>query len=375
MIQETENWRNSSKRVTLALIRNKANEFLDKGVLPAAVEYVLQAICLKREAPKSQVNDIAVITVDQPTLVYLPMSERLSIPSKNLIDGYSEWYSYCEDQVSVSHSLDSSKVHIGDFDKTSSTAESLTKLVTSIFEKANVSASDSSKPSHRILILDSLGSLFSNSDILCEMLNLAHFLSAKKNTADVKLTVIGIMRQSQNHNALGNYPSSFDSIFDIDVAVSQLATREGNSIASNLHLTRNFVRLDCRRRKPSGRVQFESTTSLMEWEQIQLIDTQLTSAVSEKNSKNNNEQDLSERLAEHGLSFRLSLSSKEREVRAAAGLPYLHRNEKLADSALQLHPANLQLDQTQPRVHADSGHLSDDSSDLSDEEDLFSEDV
>ncbi|PXF48104.1 hypothetical protein BWQ96_02056 [Gracilariopsis chorda] len=375
MIQENVNRRNSSNSATLALIRNREDDFLDKGVLPAAVEYVLQEICLKRVAPDFRADHIAVISIDQPTLVYHPMSERLSIPLNSLIDGFSEWYSYRENTVSVPYSLDSSKVHIGDFDKTSRIVDNLAKLVASIFEKVDVSTSNPSEPSHRILILDSLGSLFSESDIFGEILSLVHLLSATKNNVDVKLTVIGIIRQSQTHSTLGKYPSSFDSIFDIDVTVSQIATREGNSDPLGPHPSRNFVRLDCRRRKPSGRVQFERTTSLMAWDKNQLIDTKPASEVSENKSKSNSEQDLSLRLAEHGLSFRLSLSSKEREVRAAAGLPYLHRDEKLADSALKLHPANLRLDQPQSRRHPDSERLSDDSSDESDEEELFSEDV
>lgn len=69
-----------------------------------------------------------------------------------------------------------------------------------------------------------------------------------------------------------------------------------------------------------------------------------------------------------GLSFRVGVTTQEREVRAAVGLSYLHRDEQLADSALVLHPRVLQIGTHS--VDEDT----DDSAD-SEEEELFSEDV
>ncbi|KAI0566612.1 Elongator complex protein [Gracilaria domingensis] len=361
----------SSSLSSITIIRNDGQSYLDKVIVPAVAEYVLNELCIKRSSAGPRSASIVLLSIRQPASVYNSLRKRLRIPSSNIIDAYSEWYSFGEQKEEQQFSLGrTNRVSIGDWDSSSRTSELLAEYILDIFEEE--------KESSRILLIDSLALLFPGQEIFDELLNLSDRLLSKPNSGNdeqTKLTIVGILDQIQNHRAVVQFPESLNAICDTNVSVSQVENRKGKSATAHGSQPRNFVRLDIWRRKPSGRVHFETVTALVAWDEkcLSQLETKLNAA-DNSSTKQADAQDLAQTLSEHGLSFRVSLTSKEREVRAAAGLPYLHKDEKLADSALQLHPANLQVAEECSSTQWPE-RSSDDSADESEEEELFSEDV
>ncbi|CAN8070676.1 unnamed protein product [Agarophyton chilense] len=358
---------------TLIIVRGKEQNYLDKGVIPAVAEHILEHLCKKQSSSRPESVSIVLLLVRQPASVYDSLCKRLSIPPYNVLDAYSEWYSFqCREKEPQLISDPRKKVHLGDCDTGSKLSTVVADYMKDLFKEEKVT--------NRIVLIDSLDLLFPGEDIFNEILNLSDLLSSFHTTANKeqsKLAIVGILGQAQHHPAIVKYPKSLDAICDTSVCVSQVPTCDGKPSPPGSGDERDLIRLDIWRRKPSGRVHFEYVTGVMHWDEYKLSGTETKlNAADDAAAKQSEERDLARTLAEHGLSFRLSLNSKEREVRANAGLPYLHKDEKLADSAHALHPTYLQVTEESNSSHGlTKEYSSDECSDESDEEELFSEDV
>lgn len=138
---------------------------------------------------------------------------------------------------------------------------------------------------------------------------------------------------------------------------------------------RELVEMHVCRRKKSGRVSIERLIGKMNWKEGLM--TSVNKVVDKKIDKGEEKKRQEDMMDQLGLSFRVALSSKEREIRAKAGLPYLHKDEKLADSGLILHPKELQIGGTQEERDGNSEYEDQSEDEWVDEdgEELFSEDV
>jgi Elongator subunit Iki1 len=52
-------------------------------------------------------------------------------------------------------------------------------------------------------------------------------------------------------------------------------------------------------------------------------------------------------MEELGLTFKVDLTDQERAARDGVQLPYVHQNEEIADSGLEMHPQYLSTDRDQ----------------------------
>lgn len=357
------------------LIEIEEGSEIDKAVIPSAIEFILCDIIDRTTGPVSDRPNTVLVSVDRSPRDFDGLVRRCSIPPSNAIDGFSEWYSFRRD-TDVSSKTKEPKmrqVQIGTHNPCSKEKGSLAR---EILEALDASVRRNSK--HRIVVLDSLSSVFGFWPGVHTFLDLRDSLyeSASKGGSDCSLTLLGVIRRTRGDTAL---LASLRRAVDTSVILSQ-GQRIKN--ASRLHAAgildnvRDLVTLKICRRKMSGRVQLDEVITRIKRENYTLTQVEVRSGSFNDapvlSSKEEEERRQEKTLSELGLSFRVSLSTKEKEVRAAAGLPYLHQDEDLADSGLQLHPQVLQIGASNAREGTDPGSADDDTD--SDEE-LFSEDV
>lgn len=338
------------------IIEIRDNEPVDRGVIPAVLEHVLKDI-LPNQSHSSP--GISVLTTDHSPRDFKEFCQRMAVPFTQVIDGFSEWYPL--DRVEDSSHSTNQLVHISDMSK----REAISALSQSLVSKCKVVMGAPGAPA--VIIIDSLSSIFRFSTGVETLFNLRE--SIFQSLFDDQL-----YRDSSLSIVLTLHSGDLDAL--TCNAIQHLADTHIELLQNENKSGSRPVVLKTRKRKLSGRVQFEETRARLDWGKSQLVEVattrQVEGSLGKQGKPPQTEKELADTLAEHGLSFRISLDSKEREMRAAAGLPYLHRDEDLADSALELHPAHLQIgDKSKPN---DEDARTDEDSD-SEEEDMFSEDV
>lgn len=172
---------------------------------------------------------------------------------------------------------------------------------------------------------------------------------------------------------IGSDNLSMKTMERLSDTVIRMENSEWHPTSSRLGNKDQIIKFEVQNRKFSGRVQFETIHGCFNRESTKIQSVQVTNNGNDSKPTipdPSDESKLVSKLDQHGLSFRLSLSSKEREVRAKVGLSYQHQDQNVADKALELHPANLQISGNN-MLKDDSAYSSEDS----DEEELFSEDV
>lgn len=348
------------------------NGDIDNAVVPAVLEQVLLDVHLKRSKNQNRADNVIVLSIDRPASSFHSLCQRNYIPQQNVIDGYSQWYPVGNQEESKKRQLPSQSrcmIHIGCTEGVNQGHESIVACVGNVLEH-------SQKNEAQVVVIDSLSTLISFSKGIRPFLDLVEAISDEisddgSENAD-QLIFIATMQNMAKDESLSK---ALHRIADTYVSVSQSQSTAGQGIDSSVSELWDCVTIDFRKRKQSGRTHFERLLGFMNWEELRLRDVESKKEEGKRAPQTaeirQNEEDLNMKLAEHGLSFRLSLSSKEREIRAAAGLPYMHQDEKLADSALQLHPDHLQLGKSSANQDACSSSEAEDSS----EEELFSEDV
>lgn len=366
-----------SSIVNFVVIETARSCDLDVGVTSNLWEYIIKNNCLRSSKYQTVAPSIAVLTTDVPPRALHQICKRLSLPQRSLIDGYSQWYPL---NLSESKTQSFPVVHIAtseSSDKDQSTVQSDSLDAIADVIAAALNHVPDSGASERIVVLDSLTSILTYHPGLSSFLRLRDALNQQVNRPfQTPLTLLCTVRTNETGQAL--------SASLIELADTHVRARQQPAKNSQL---RDSVYMDVRRRKPSGRVVFEKVEAVIDHTSghCQLVDVRLStqndSAVT-KSVPNANASDSALELAQRGLTFRIGLSSKEREVRAAAGLPYLHQDEALADSVLELHPKHLQLSQATSIElenakddNNDDDSIDDDDIEFDDEGELFSEDV
>lgn len=349
---------------------------LDKAIIPAVLEYVIADISKRNSRSLGGKSKVAIVAVDRPTSEYHHLSRRLSIPSHHIIDGFSQWYPEpkgTDQDAQVTNSSTIRKVHVGSFRSTDEGARELCDVISSTLGPKGDAARVGS-----IVVLDSLSSVLYISPGLNSVLSLYQSVLNLHGANTVPSSnTVSFISTIMSYREDPAVVASLHKFADTVISVTQYASApaSGGLIKPN----RDRISLRIRRRKPSGRAHFENLTARMLWDNSSLSDVQKTSDASLKHLKVDErpdaEDELAEKLNQFGLSFRVGLTSKEKEVRAAAGLPYLHQNEELADSALVLHPESLRVKRAGSGEGEDLYDGALDEYGDSDEEDIFSEDV
>lgn len=369
---------NDSGYVQVVLIETAKSTDLDKRVIPAVVELVLQDITSVWSRFGHIDISTAILAIDRPPQDFAPLCKRCSIPFSSVVDGFYQWYGTHEEgkvatAASSKHNPKNGRaVHIGDHNPASDENGSVSK---GILTALNGSIGRILK--NRIVVIDSLTSIlriWPDISSILDLIDKVCEVGVKSSDGSNNLTTLII--SYRDVSTPKSFLSPLKKLADTHVRVSQSVQRENtaeNGVQSKS--VRDLVHLDVRRRKRSGRVQLENFVGNLDWNSSQIRDVVSKAddaKDAERKIKDEEEELQARKLAELGLSFRVSLSTKEREVRAAAGLPYLHRDEDLADSALELHPSHLQVD---ARGTSAPGSESEEGEFDSDDEELFSEDV
>lgn len=384
----------------------------DRALTVACVEYIVANNCLRQSRHRANAPTVAILTTDHPERCFQAFCQRASFPRACVIDGYSQWYPV-EPLSSALDENSATKIHIAhhdhhqddhgghknnnnynddnDIDNDNDNNDDVSvvvvsRLVEAIVKKFEYRLGVSSLGEY-IVVLDSLSSVLRCAPGVRTFLQLRERLcsalmtrTSTTATADISLTLIATLHRT----ALAEMTChALRTLAETHVRLFQA----GGSDAA----VRSTVYMDVRRRKSSGRVVFENVTARFDTHALRIVGADvkagLRAAPSHRSrtvAEATKPDDLE--LAERGLTFRISLSSKEREMRAAAGLPYLHQDETLADSALELHPRILQIgpgssyrgirdgneDHSDEEDDEDDHGLKDDDDD---DEELFSEDV
>lgn len=157
------------------------------------------------------------------------------------------------------------------------------------------------------------------------------------------------------------------SLATSNVQVIQEAVGEPNGAASSVSslTVSNDVTLHIRRRKASGRVNYDMVKAKFDASKNILTDVAVKDIQDGKSNKEAN--DTAPFTSELNLPFKVTLSKEERMARAAVQLPFVHRDAEIADSGLTLHPRALQV--------SGEGSGGEETSSSSSDEGLFSEDV
>lgn len=342
-----------------------------RDTVPAVIDFVIRDVIPKRLSGGNSRPDVCLLNVDRPVHHFENLFQRGSVASSNVLDCYANWYQ--EWAPTESFDADGHTKSPWSLASTSDPGESAKVLVQAVKEK--FSNRSNSQTQGKVIILDSLSSAltFSRSlDFLLHILDGFSVFSTVDGHATLPCTLVATIQR----NILE--PTLFDGIRRLAstfVLVHRISKQQ-NAAPPVHRINQEFYRIEVGKRKSSGRMQFGEHFFEMDLNNVQLspVSSDLRVILSKRpyvKGDNKNDDDLE--LAQHGLSFRVTLTSKEREVRAAASLPYLHKNEELADSALAIHPENLRVRKNGAPETEESS--SDSSLVGSDGEDMFSEDV
>ena len=343
---------------------------LDNAVVPAVLEFIIGDVIKRHARALGLEPPVIIVSMDRPVSEYSFLLNRLSIPKEHLLDGFSQWYAGTSEVKVDTECCSEKKVHVGSYFSGQHGAQELTSTLQSVLSSNTII---SEIPP--IVVLDSISSILYTNPEMASALSIYHSMrklfcpNTMKGNAG---TLIFTLFSSREDKCV---VKSLRKMADTVVSVSQ----QHDEISSLVTVsTRGKVILNARKRKPSGRVHFETHEGRLSWSKRLLYDIKSSPEVGfslrSGVEPGETEDDLADKLNKFGLSFRVGLSSKEKEVRAAAGLPYLHNNEKLADSALTLHPRNLQVDRENDDMTENPREDLEDCSD-SDSDELFSEDV
>lgn len=346
------------KECDLIAVEIREAEHVDNGVTIAALDYMLSHNLLRQSRHAASAPAVVIVTTDAPPTAFTRLCDRHGAPPHAIIDAFSQWYP--TDSTPTPPSPSANLVHIaGHHGHPDALIADITQAVQCALERRGVTTEQP-----RIVLIDSLTSVLRFANGLKFLMLLRRAFSATSQ-GSAPLSVLVTLRAHETGTALCSAVCA--------AASTHVRLQQPSSIPRDA--ARGSVQLHVRRRKPSGRVHLETITA-----DLRHADGLLANAVVTPGHARDKpavaplpvDEQHNVQLAERGLSFRISLSSKEREMRAAAGLPYLHRDESLADSALELHPKSLQIGEQR-----ESRDSEDDDSDIEedDDEDLFSEDV
>lgn len=357
------------------LIEIPPSSHLDNQIIPAVLDYILQDVSSTLNRHQSSKLNTVVLALDRHPTQFNNLCKRSAIPAASVIDGYSQWFPLHQSNVdSLEPSKRGQRVHIAAVDPTTNNPGSIALEV-----GVALDSSIHRRSAHRVVIVDSLSTVlrywpgFNTFLGLRDALTDSHLGSRTQHS----LTIVAVFKAHDHSHTL---LSSLKRMSETHVLLLQGEPSHDikhASIASTAQDVRDIVTLQICRRKPSGRVQLDRIDARLNYQDARFADvTQKNASDAEVANarKVQDERRQQEQMMEQlGLSFRVSLSSSEREVRAAAGLPYLHRDENLADRALQLHLKSLQVS----GENDDDGDVN--SEDLkyasSSDDELFSEDV
>ena len=347
---------------TVILIATNRNNNFDNGVIPATLELFTSRL-QERYRDDNHQPETFIITTDRPVTAYNSTCRRLSIPRQNIVDGYSSWYRIEDTEKGSPKSKKSfTTVHIGD-ELNCAHANSLDERVRKILDSPLQSRSQ-----NKYIIFDSLTAVERTTSASRFMQSLQNILEEhRKQRPGSRITFITTFRTIASDN------QSMKTMERLSDTVVRMEHAGWQPTSSRLGTKDQIIKFEVQSHKFSGRVQFETIHGCFNRESTNLQTIQVTNNGYDSKPTFSNPSDESElvsKLDQHGLSFRLSLSSKEREVRAKVGLSYQHQDHNVADKALELHPAHLQISGNNT-LRDDSAYSSEDS----EEEEMFSEDV
>lgn len=154
---------------------------------------------------------------------------------------------------------------------------------------------------------------------------------------------------------------------NVQVIQDAVSTPNGAVASAASFTVSDDITLHVRRRKASGRVNYDMVRAKFDATKNTLTDVIVQDTTKKDAKSNEGGNDTAAFASELNLPFKVTLSKKERMARAAVQLPFVHRDAEIADGGLALHPRALHV----------SGEGSDgaETSSSSSDEGLFSEDV
>lgn len=357
------------------IIEIPSSAYLDNKVVPATLDYILQDISSTLTRHQSSKPNIVVLALDRHPAQFDNLCKRSAIPAASVVDGFSQWFPLHHSGVDDAKPSERGQpVHVAAVNPASNSAGSVAFEVGAALDSSIYRRSE-----HRVVVVDSLSTILRYRPGVNTFLDLRDALASSRfgSREQHSLTIVAVFRAHDQSQAL---LSSLKKICETHVLLLQGEPSHNikqSSTTSAAQDERDVVTLQICRRKLSGRVQLDRIDARVSWQDVSLADVIQKSAADVEVAIARRVQDERHRqeqmMEQLGLSFRVSLSSSEREVRAAAGLPYLHRDENLANRALQLHLKSLQVGNENDD---DDGFNNEDWEYESDaDEELFSEDV
>lgn len=344
-----------SQKSQTILVQVDASTQVDNHVITTCLDYIIEQNLLRSSRQRNVTPNLGVLATDQAPEAYSNICKNCSAPADSILNGYSQWYSIPDFQIDAQGDL----FHISELELSHESIENVAKTLIS---RSNITVTEAGPyDKETVVIIDSLSSV---SRFIDKPVVWVSVLLQKLCNQGGDISTILTVRCDE----MDEYKSTIEGlkrVVDTHVRVWQV---EGDSVQNDKIVMR------VTRRRASGRVVIEEITGRYDIASGRLVDVETKTINSAREAKVQEEVNLEEHLSERGLTFRVSLSSKEREMRANAGLPYVHQDESIADQALELHPKHLQVDEDgeEDEFYEEEDE---DVDEAVDGEELFSEDV
>jgi Elongator subunit Iki1 len=316
-------------------------EALDVGVIPALLALIaedvasaLHALCVSDAEPPVRV---AAVALSRPVLAIAS-----TLPPKSIVrDGFSDWAGYSH--TGSLSDCNGDCVHVAGADGAQAVLDALTACT------APATASSTDANGAVILVVDDIGPLLrAIPDVTC----VARALDGWRVTGRAVAFIAALSEPTDLSSERDvRFANTLKRLATTHVRVSQAAplASSGKPFSERRNMVSSTVHFAVTRLRPSGRVYVEATTALFDCsaEKCTLVvssDMSGDKSVSEAGEETQPEEHVArEKMAKLGLTFNIDLTQKEREARRNVRLPYVHQDEDLANSGLELHPESLRL--------------------------------
>jgi Elongator subunit Iki1 len=307
---------------------------LDKGLVPALLALITEDIGILRQ----RLNPRGIPVSVTPIVVALarPISSYAALASANgiIVDGFSDWHGIHAGRSSAPKNYASIPTSDG-FEEVLNALEAHSLCV-----EANqaIYIVDSLNPCSRVD--DFLPRLTASLEQWRSSTRIAAFVTSFRNTCGSSgrerficeaLKALATTRVNFSLPALSTLPGEFRGTID--------------STLTNVEICISRLR-------PSGRVHLERVTAKYNPSTGALTVLQaeeLPEAAKSTPTPNYSTDEFAarKRMEELGLTFKVDLTDQERAARDGVQLPYVHQNEEIADSGLEMHPQYLSTDRDQ----------------------------
>jgi hypothetical protein len=342
---------------------------LDSGVIPALLALIsgdikstLRSAYIGDELPEVSV---AAVTLSRP--VYA-LASALP-PTSTVLDGFSDWAGYSHEDTGPE--CIGECVHVSASGGGQSVLDALTACTRPQADSAD------GDDGLVVLVLDDLGPLLR---VIPDVTCIAHALEDWRSTGRVAAFIACLTETSQKTNSRdAMFANALKRLAITRVRVSQATSLPPAGVSRTRHagMVSSIVDIAVTRLRPSGRVHVENTAAVLD-DSFGKCTLTVTTEASDDGKPRKAEDEAAreegsarERMAKLGLTFNVGLTEQERAARSSVRLPYVHQNEDLANSGLELHPESLQLSNSSR--HDSGGSTAQSPSSSSSDEDMDEE--